>query len=56
MATGRLWAPCAGPILGLILTGALGVAVRHMHDDLFGVGFRPQQFGIRRAVEEKAAL
>src|SRR6201986_5406331 len=22
VATGRLWAPCAGPILGLILTGA----------------------------------
>ena len=31
IATGLLWAPCAGPILGLVLTGAAigGASVRH---------------------------
>ncbi len=29
VATGLLWAPCAGPILGLILTGAAVAALAH---------------------------
>ena len=33
VATGLLWAPCAGPVLGLILTGA-ALAGRERPDDL----------------------
>ena len=58
VATGLLWAPCAGPILGLILTGAAlnGASVEHhpaaarlcaRRGDLAGAGAADRRPGVR---------
>ena len=59
VATGLLWAPCAGPILGLILTGAAlqGASARDHaaaarlcagRGDLAGAGLARRRAGVRR--------
>ena len=59
VATGLLWAPCAGPILGLILTGAAlqGASVQHHaaaarlcrgRRDVAGAGAARRRPGVRR--------
>ena len=59
VATGLLWAPCAGPILGIILTGRRAAGRDHRHDpaaarlwprrgDLAGAGLAGRRPGLRR--------